>query len=79
MLSSSSRFDVFFSYVSLQRAAVRGVAASRYRGVPWCRGVRRAALRLKFSNWPGVAVDDEGLLWLNVMMDFDVDETDSNF
>lgn len=41
--------------------------------------LRRAALRsifcLMFPNWPGVAVDDEGSVWLSLRMDFNVDET----
>lgn len=40
--------------------------------------LRCGALHLMFPNWPGVAADDEGLLWLILMTDLDVDEAVSN-
>lgn len=37
-----------------------------------------AVLRLKYLNWPGVAVNDDGLLLLKLMRDLDVDEAVSS-
>lgn len=48
----------------VRRAAVRVVAV--------------CGVRLMFPNWSCVAANDKALPWLTLMMDFDVDEAESN-
>lgn len=61
------------SLSSLLRCAVGTLCISVCAVLQSC-GVQRAALRLMFPNRSSVPVDVEGMLYLNFMMDFDVDE-----
>lgn len=60
MLATSSPFDLFFPYVAVQRTAVIGMAA--------------CSVAFFVFKLAGVTADDDGLVWLDMLMDLDVNE-----